>query len=82
MSNQIKLKRSNVAGNEPSASQLEVGEIALNMADAKLYFKDPSNVIKSISSGSGGGSGGGANVTTATSGTPSGGSSGDLWFLV
>ena len=45
----IKIKRSNVANKEPAVSDLEVGEIALNMVDAKIFFKDPSNVIKEIS---------------------------------
>lgn len=33
----IKLKRSNVLGKIPTLGQLELGEIALNTADAKLY---------------------------------------------
>ena len=48
----IKLKRSNVAGHAPSPEQLEVGEIALNMADALLYFKEPDGTIKSVNSSS------------------------------
>lgn len=56
MANKILIKRSNVADKEPVAADLEVGEIALNMADSKIYFKDPSNVIKVIAGGGGGGS--------------------------
>lgn len=48
MSQKIKLKRSNLSGNIPSADQLDIGEIALNMADSKLFFKDPSNNVKQI----------------------------------
>jgi hypothetical protein len=33
----IKLKRSNVSGKIPTLGQLELGEVALNTADAKLY---------------------------------------------
>lgn len=48
----IKLKRSNVSGHAPSPEQLEVGEIALNMADALLYFKEPDGTVKSVNSSS------------------------------
>lgn len=42
MSSNIKLKRSAVEGKTPTTSQLELGEIALNTYDGKLYFKkDP-----------------------------------------
>lgn len=46
----IKLKRSNVPGHKPTSEQLEVGEIALNMADALLYFKEPDGTVKQINS--------------------------------
>jgi len=49
MGHKIKIKRSNVANRVPAVSDLDVGEIALNMADAKIFFKDPSNVVKEIS---------------------------------
>lgn len=39
MSTSVKLKRSAVAGNEPTTAQLELGEIAINTADGKLFFK-------------------------------------------
>lgn len=48
MSNKIILKRSSVAGRIPTTSDLDVGEIAINMADSKLYFKDTNNTVKSI----------------------------------
>lgn len=35
----IKLRRSSVAGRIPTIAQLELGEIAINTADGKLYFK-------------------------------------------
>ena len=35
--NKIKLKRSNVSGKIPTLGQLELGEVALNTADGKLY---------------------------------------------
>ena len=39
MSTTIKLRRSAVPGRVPTTSQLELGEIAINTADGKLYFK-------------------------------------------
>ncbi len=39
MSTTIKLRRSAVAGRIPTTSQLELGEIAINTQDGKLYFK-------------------------------------------
>jgi len=52
MSATIKLKKSSIAGRIPSASDLEYGEIAINIADGKLYFKNSSNVIQSFEAGS------------------------------
>lgn len=49
MATTIKIKRTNIAGKQPAVSDLAVGEFALNMADAKIFFRDPSNVIKEIS---------------------------------
>lgn len=39
MSTTIKLRRSSVAGRVPTVDQLELGEIAINTNDGKLYFK-------------------------------------------
>lgn len=44
----IKLKKSSVVGRIPTASQLDYGELALNYADKKLYFKDTSNNIEEV----------------------------------
>ena len=51
MSSTIKLKKSSIAGRVPSASDLEYGEIAINIADGKLYFKNSSNTIQSFKAG-------------------------------
>ena len=40
--------RSSVPGKAPTAEQLEYGELAINFADEKLYFKNTSNNIVSI----------------------------------
>tara|TARA_Y200000002_G_scaffold317577_1_gene276264 strand:+ start:492 stop:1265 length:774 start_codon:yes stop_codon:yes gene_type:complete len=44
----IKIKKSSVSGRIPSPSDLEYGELAINIADGKLYFKNSSNVIQSF----------------------------------
>ena len=48
MSNQIILKKSSVGAKVPLTTDLAYGELALNYADGKLYFKDSSNTIKSF----------------------------------
>lgn len=48
MSQTIKLKRSSVPSNIPAAGNLEIGEIALNMADSKLFFKDGASNVKEL----------------------------------
>ena len=44
----IKIKNSNVAGRLPSSGDIEVSELALNIADKKLYSKDASGAIFEI----------------------------------
>lgn len=39
MSTTIKLRRSAVPGNVPTTAQLDLGELAINTADGKIYFK-------------------------------------------
>ena len=55
MANTIQLKRSSTASDTPTASDLAVGELAVNTADAKLFTKHTDNSIKEISGGSGSG---------------------------
>ena len=45
----ISLYHSSTPGAAPTAGNLVSGELALNTADGKLYYKDPSNVVQSIS---------------------------------
>jgi hypothetical protein len=49
MSNKIILKKSSVVSKVPTPSDLEYGELAINYADEKLYFKNSDNTIKSFS---------------------------------
>ena len=41
----IKLKKKGVSGSDPSPGDLVHGELAINFADGKLYYKNSSNVI-------------------------------------
>lgn len=51
MAANIKLKRSAVSGKQPTDSDLQYGELAINYADGVLYYKTNSNEIASISGG-------------------------------
>lgn len=57
MPNKIILKKSSVAAKVPLATDLDVGELAVNLADAKLYSKDAGGNVISVG-------GGGGSVTT------------------
>ena len=46
MATRIKLKRSTTAATVPTTSNLEDGEVALNIADKKLYARNGSNIIE------------------------------------
>ena len=42
----IILKKSSVSSNAPAVGDLDYGEVALNYADGRLYYKNSSNQIK------------------------------------
>ena len=48
MSTLIKLRRSAVAGRVPTTAQLELGELAINTADGKIYIKQDVSGVESI----------------------------------
>ena len=48
MANKVLLKKSSVAGKVPLSTDLDYGEVALNYADGKLYYKSSTNVISTI----------------------------------
>ena len=56
MANKLILKRSSVAGKSPLATDLEVGELAVNLADRLLFSKDSGGNVIQV-----GGAGGGSN---------------------
>lgn len=53
MSNKILIKKTSTPGKIPLSTDLDIGELALNMNDSILFFKDASNNIKQISGSSG-----------------------------
>lgn len=46
MTTAIRLKKSSVTGKSPAAGDLLHGELAINFADGKLFYKNSSNEIK------------------------------------
>lgn len=48
MANKVLLKKSSVVNRTPTAGDLDYGELAINYADEKLYFKNSSNTVKSF----------------------------------
>jgi hypothetical protein len=63
MSNTIQIKRSSTAASVPTAGQLAVGELAVNLADRKLFTKNASNAVVEL---------GGAGVDLTTNQTIAG----------
>ena len=67
--NAIQHKRSGVSGNKPNASQIAVGEIAINLADRSVYTKDNSGVIHEL-----------ARDVWRSDSQPDSAMEGDFWF--
>lgn len=59
MANTFKLKRSAVQGRVPTTGDLQLGELALNTYDGKLYTKKDNGTASIVEIGAGGGGGGG-----------------------
>ena len=62
MASTIKIKRSSVAGKQPTTSDIAAGELALNIKDQKLYSSNGSAVFQI----GGGAANGAVTITTAT----------------
>ena len=54
MANKIVIKKSSVASKVPVAGDLEIAELAVNLADAKLYTKNASGTVIELAGGGGG----------------------------
>jgi len=76
MAQKIQLKRSAVAGKVPTTSDLELGELALNTYDGKLYTKKDNGTASVVEL-----SGGGAGVTDGDKGDITVSSSGATWTI-
>ena len=48
MTTVIKPKRSAVPASVPTSGQLEIGELAINIPDGKLYTKDSTGIIREL----------------------------------
>lgn len=55
MANTIIVKKSSVVGKVPLATDLQVGELAVNLADQKIYSKNASGTVVQLGGGSGSG---------------------------
>ena len=43
--NKLKLKRSAVSGRIPTTASLDLGELAINTVDGKIYFKQSGSFV-------------------------------------
>ena len=68
MSTVIKLKRSETGGSTPTTSDLEVGEVAVNTADQKIYMRSSTGIVVVADTATGSGSAGSAFTNIAVSG--------------
>ena len=68
MSTVIKLKRSETGGSAPTTSDLEIGEVAVNTADQKIYMRDSTGIVVVADTATGSGSAGSAFTNIAVSG--------------
>jgi hypothetical protein len=64
MANTIKHKQSAVPGKVPTAAQLELGELAVNTYDGKVYLKQKQGSVETVVAVQGGGGGGGGDTST------------------
>ena len=55
MANTIIIKKSSVVGKVPLATDLQVGELAVNLADQKIYSKNAGGTVVQLGGGSGSG---------------------------
>jgi hypothetical protein len=51
MTTTVKIKRSETASSVPSASDLQVGELAVNLEDQKMYSKKSDGTVVQVAEG-------------------------------
>jgi hypothetical protein len=78
MAQTIRLKRSAVANKVPTTGDLNLGELAINTYDGKLYLKKDSGTASIVEVGAGGGGGGGTFYQQTTA--PTSFAAGDRWY--
>lgn len=71
MSTVIKLKRSETGGSAPTTSDLEIGEVAVNTADQKIYMRASTGIVVVADTATGSGSAGSAFTSIAVAGQSS-----------
>jgi len=64
----LKPKRSSTGGSQPTTSDLEIGEIAVNTTDQKIYMRTSSGIVTIADTATGSGSAGSAFTNIAVSG--------------
>ena len=72
MANTVKLKRSATPAAVPTTGQLDLGEIAINTYDGKVYIKKDDGTAAIVEVGAGGGGGSGTVTSVAVSGGSTG----------
>lgn len=84
MSNKIILKKSSVTSKAPTVGDLEYGELAINYADKRLYFRDSTNAISyfATTSANGSQSSGSANTIQLSDGSGGFKSSSNLTYNI
>lgn len=83
MANIVKLKRSAVASAIPTTAQLDLGELAINTFDGKLFLKRDNGTQSIVEIGAGGGSGSNTFLTiAATTGSTTANSTTDTLTVV
>lgn len=69
MANTLKVKRSATPSSQPTTGQLELGEIAINTYDGKVFIKKDNGTASIVEVGAGGGGGGISSLNALTAST-------------